>query len=621
MIRPLTIMMLVAMAQTVLAQPVTQQITYQGSLNDTGLPAEGLYDFEFQLWNDPNTGSQVGSTAVFDDLPVVDGVFTATLDFGPGVFSGGDRWLLIRVRAGASVGGFTELLPRQMVTPAPFAISAQRVPAQSITMNEIAPGAVGPGQIAMNAVTSVAIASAAVESDELADQSVTSDKLGLGSVQSEHIADGEIKGVDVDDTEIQLRIDAVCPSGQYIRGIQFDGSVICQPVSDEITYVRVVDTTMNYPGAGLFKSFGQPSLSNGAVVFFGQLDEFPAQCLDECGIFHWVDGASTIVADKSTPIPGGSGNFMNFDGNPSHYFGTIAFIAEGSLQQGIYLDRGQGLQVVADLTTPIPDGTGNFTLFDNVYVGDDCLAFSARGAGQEGIYMYFWDTDQMVMMANLSTPIPGGSGTFTSFRTLGGLGGRWPTVHEDDVTFVASGNSGQEGVYKIVNGVVSVVADRTTSVPGGVGAFTNFQAASPIIYNETVVFAGTFNDGGDRYGSYTDRTGGLTVLYDQSTIAPDSGLPFTGTFVQLGRDGENVVFLGSSPGVSQGIYTDISGSLETVINTTGATLLDGRVPSSMGVYTEGISGNQVAVNVVLFVGGDRGMYLATMPLSFPYHYP
>jgi hypothetical protein len=54
---------------------------------------------------------------------VANGLFTATLDFGPGVFTGPARWLELDVRTNGS-GAFTLLLPRQPLLPMPYAIMA-----------------------------------------------------------------------------------------------------------------------------------------------------------------------------------------------------------------------------------------------------------------------------------------------------------------------------------------------------------------------------------------------------------------------------------------------------------------------------------------------------------------
>ena len=45
------------------AQPaVGSAITYQGSLNDAGTPASGLYDLQFMLFDDAVAGTQMGGT-------------------------------------------------------------------------------------------------------------------------------------------------------------------------------------------------------------------------------------------------------------------------------------------------------------------------------------------------------------------------------------------------------------------------------------------------------------------------------------------------------------------------------------------------------------------------------
>jgi hypothetical protein len=121
-----------AQAQT----PLGTAFTYQGQLNDAGSPADGVYDFEFRLFDSPAATNQVGPTATVGDLPVAAGLFTATLDFGGSVFAGDKRWLEIRVRPGASSGGYTVLSPVQELTASPnalFSSTASRAPWSGLT--------------------------------------------------------------------------------------------------------------------------------------------------------------------------------------------------------------------------------------------------------------------------------------------------------------------------------------------------------------------------------------------------------------------------------------------------------------------------------------------------------
>ena len=112
-----------AIAQT----PLGTAFTYQGQLVDSGNPANGQYDLQFALYDDPAAGNQVGSTVTQTNTTVTGGVFTVLLDFGAGAFNANARWLQIGVRPGGTNGSFTTLSPRQAVSPAPnalFAVSA-----------------------------------------------------------------------------------------------------------------------------------------------------------------------------------------------------------------------------------------------------------------------------------------------------------------------------------------------------------------------------------------------------------------------------------------------------------------------------------------------------------------
>jgi hypothetical protein len=100
---------------------VTLPITYQGSLQQGGQPANGQFDFYFLLYNAP-FGGTLKRVVVLENLPVSKGLFTATLDiFGGGAFTNQPVWLEIQVRPGAETGSFTTLTPRQALTAAPYA--------------------------------------------------------------------------------------------------------------------------------------------------------------------------------------------------------------------------------------------------------------------------------------------------------------------------------------------------------------------------------------------------------------------------------------------------------------------------------------------------------------------
>jgi hypothetical protein len=100
--------------------------TYQGSLEDAGVRANGLHDFRVLLYNMASGGVVVGPPQCIDNVNVIDGVFTLQLDFGQVFATATERHLEIAVRqdAGLTCGdltGFVALTPRQQIAAAPMA--------------------------------------------------------------------------------------------------------------------------------------------------------------------------------------------------------------------------------------------------------------------------------------------------------------------------------------------------------------------------------------------------------------------------------------------------------------------------------------------------------------------
>jgi hypothetical protein len=86
-----------------IASAQTTAFTYQGHLMDGGASANGSYDIQFTLKNALSGGSTVDTPQAVAPFSAVNGIFTATLDFGSGPFDGSDRWVELAVRPAGAV--------------------------------------------------------------------------------------------------------------------------------------------------------------------------------------------------------------------------------------------------------------------------------------------------------------------------------------------------------------------------------------------------------------------------------------------------------------------------------------------------------------------------------------
>jgi hypothetical protein len=123
--------------------------SYSGHLNDGANSANGNYDLRFALFDALAQGTQQGNWITNAATGVSNGLFTVLLDFGAN-FPGADRWLEIGVRANGN-GLFTTLVPRQKLTPTPYAIYAQ-------SAGGVSPNSVGVGSIQDGVITAAKVA-------------------------------------------------------------------------------------------------------------------------------------------------------------------------------------------------------------------------------------------------------------------------------------------------------------------------------------------------------------------------------------------------------------------------------------------------------------------------------
>jgi hypothetical protein len=282
----------------------------------------------------------------------------------------------------------------------------------------------------------------------------------------------------------------------------------------------VADTTTTVPGeSGPFTAFlGTQALSGTNVALPGVKQTAPQQV----GIYADFGAGLEIVADRNTAIPGGTGNF-SVVADPTISGTNVAFAGFGaSGQRGVYADFGSGVTLVADRNTAIPGGTGTFETLSFPRLSGTNLVFRGTGSGsQTGIYADFGAG--LFTIADTNTAVPGGSGTFG----VVGLA----AISGSTVVFTAGREGVGEfiGLYAYANGSITKLIDSNDTLDG-----KTFAAATAGAINfgiegfdgQEAVFAAHFADGSQ--GVY------VVTVPEPSALAL-TGLGLAGLVVTLRR--------------------------------------------------------------------------------------
>jgi hypothetical protein len=356
------------------------------------------------------------------------------------------------------------------------------------------------------------------------------------------------------------------------------------------TLIKVVDSNTLIPGgSGNFEGLDIPlAISGNNVAFWGA-------GVAEAGIYLFNGITLDKIADTNTPIPDGSGNFAGFawwvlSG------GNAAFYATGSSgQNGIYFFNGTTLSKVADPNTPIPDGSGNFIEVLYPVISGGNVAFLGIGpSDQRGIYLF--NGTSLIKVADLNTPVPGGSGNFVDLWSP-------PVISGSNVAFLGMGDG--LGIYLFDGTKLSKVADYTTPVPGGSGNFVDFF--SPVISGNNVAFSG--GDPLARYGVYFFNGTVLSKVADHDTAIPSG----SGNFDNIGKpviSGNNVAFPAGGPPYQAGIYFFNGTTLSKVVDRNTP------LPGARNFYA--FKGMDISGSNIAFlawdssVSGQEGIYLASL---------
>lgn len=168
--------------------------TYQGRLTEDGQLANGRYDFRFRFFPNADEESFAVGELTVGDVGVSNGLFTAELDFGAGIFAEPELWLEIAVKK-READEFIVQRPRQSLTAAPWANHANTAELALLASN-----------VAPESITAPALAPASIQASHMQP----------GIIGPEHLVPGTFLTNDYADT---IRAAAFAGDGSLLTGI------------------------------------------------------------------------------------------------------------------------------------------------------------------------------------------------------------------------------------------------------------------------------------------------------------------------------------------------------------------------------------------------------------------
>ncbi|MCP4246402.1 MAG: hypothetical protein GY778_05065 [bacterium] len=363
----------------------------------------------------------------------------------------------------------------------------------------------------------------------------------------------------------------------------------------------IVDTDTLIPGSSqYFRGFSIPAMDGGEIAFFGDGEFGPLWH----GVYKTVDGAVTSVANEGTQIPESSVYFTLFRHQPMIDNGAVTFYGGGlGSLRGVYTDVRGSLERVIDSTMTTPGGVDPFAFPLSVWVSmeDGAITFAGRyDTDSEGIYR--WRAGAIDVIANLATPIPNGTGTFDA------LDDSIAPIEAGAVAFAGlSQAEGIGGIYRTADSGLETIYERGTPFPGG-GDIMDILADVRMRNDRFafVAYSATFTMG----GIFTDASGTLEPFLTFDTPVPGGTGPFVVFGTAFAFDGVHLAAFGRDADYNQGIFSNVTGELAPVIMF-GDQVFQKTVDSALGSEAS-LEGNKLVFRA-RFDDGSEGILQARYP--------
>ena len=615
-----------------------------GPVDVAGNPANGLYDYRFKLYSDPLGNTPVGSTYSTNAIPVANGLFLTTLDFGPGIFTGGTNWLEVDVRTNAApnyTASYTVLNPFQLVTPTPnalFAVTAGNVSGiianNSLPANPTVSGTVTAGALAGNGANVTNVNAAALNGLTATNFWQTGGNGGTtAGVNFLGTADNQPLELHVYGTRVwRLEPDT---SGQGAPNV-IGGSPVNYVVAGTIGATIGGGGTTNYLG---FTSFPFPNV---IAANFGAIGGGSGNIIQSNAIYSTISGGGLNQIQTNAllaTIGGGTENVIQTnaqestigggEGNQIDYNSTFSTIGGGWNNQiqpvGLYCTIGGGYTNVIQTETFDATVGGGYAnqiganshyatiaggLNNQIQIGayDSSIAGGANNTIQLGAYnaTIVGGGNNTIQSNSYSSVICGGTTNAIQGAVVATIaGGQQNTIQTNgDYSLIGGGgrNAVQGAVFSMIGGgyrnTIQTNASAST-IGGGVQNTIQPNALGAVIgggYKNDVSGNGGFIGGGGNDGSVIL---GNTNFGTAAVIV--GGL---GNLIASGGT-ESVISGGFSNVISAGAYyATIGGGVDNAVGGAGGTVPGGNGNGAIGVNSFAAGTFAQATNDGSFVLAD-----------------
>jgi len=379
----------------------------------------------------------------------------------------------------------------------------------------------------------------------------------------------------------------------------------------QFTLHRVIaagDPVPGAPGAtwDIFSPFFDAAVDGDGLAFVGYSH---LSGVSREGVYVYRGGSQPpqLIADNNVLRPGTGETFASFwrvtmDG------GVVAFTNQDLFTglAGAYRHAGNGLQVVADDRTVIPGKAHRFTTFGDIAIHDGAVLFGGGSEQefavwqQEGLYL----SAQGVLGAvvDSSTPIPGGSGNFDLVGEVGLQAGGFAFARPH------RNSTADDGIYRNSGGGVEVVADLSTVAPNTGTPFTSFSSFS----RDAGATAFVAQAAGHTAVYLAEDHGPLRPVATIQTPYPGAGQNFAGFYNRIAASAGHVAFIGfwNPPGQFSRPGLFVTNGTELVKITEQGAQLDGRVVHEIDLSQQALDWPNLAFTVT-FEGGGDALYVAS----------